>query len=97
MTNEEIIQRIFKKLNEKAGNPHPCPVCGHVAWKVDCLYATLPLSPNPLEISLAGRIQPLIPLICAHCGNTQLINLLILGFSQEDLKLMGLNAPAASS
>lgn len=96
VSNQEIIQRIIQKLTEKTGGMHPCPICGHATWQVGNLYAVLALSKHPTEIQLSGPVHPMIPLICSHCGNTHQINLLVLGFSTEELKSMGLTADAGN-
>jgi hypothetical protein len=88
-SNEEIVQRVIQKLTEKTGGMHPCPVCGHAAWTVGNQYVVISLSPQPTEIHMGGPVYPTIAIICSNCGNTHLINMLILGFSQEELKSMG--------
>jgi hypothetical protein len=85
---EEITQRIIKRLTEKTGRARPCAVCGHESWTVEQHFIQLSVTDNPLAVTLGGSGFPLQPIICQHCGNTQLINLLILGFSLEELKTL---------
>jgi len=86
-SNEEITQRIIEALKAKMGIPK-CPLCGNNSWKVEGGYIVLPLSPNPTQVIIGGTVYPIIPIFCGHCGNTQLINLLTLGFNSEDFKSM---------
>jgi len=88
-SNEEIVQRIIQKLSDKTGPMRPCSLCGHAAWTVGNQYVVVSLSPQPTQSRLGGPVYPTIGVICSHCGNTHLLNLLILGFSSEELKSMG--------
>lgn len=83
-TNEEIQQRIIKALEDKIGVPK-CPLCGKDAWSVGNSYIVISLSPHPSQVHMGGPVYPTIPVTCQHCGNTHLLNLLILGFKQEEL------------
>ena len=83
-TNEEIRERIIAALKAKAPNPK-CPLCQHTEWGVPAYYMSLAVSSNVNEIRLGGRILPLVPVNCANCGNTHLVNLFTLGFTAEDL------------
>jgi hypothetical protein len=94
MGNQEIFERIIQKLTEKTGSMHPCPICGQTAWQVGNLYVVQALSPRPTELKIGGPVYPMIPLICSHCGNTHQMNLLVLGFGEEELKSMGLTSDA---
>jgi predicted nucleic-acid-binding Zn-ribbon protein len=86
-TNEEIINRIISALQEKVGNHQiVCPICGNQSWTVNNRYVVLTLSEYPTQIALGGEIMPLIPMNCTKCGNTHLLNILVLGFKKEDFE-----------
>jgi hypothetical protein len=94
-TRKEINQRVIAKLNEK-GRGAGCPICGHKKWSVQMEYVNLTLVKDPRSAKLGGEGMPLQPLTCANCGNTQLVNLLILGFKEEELsELVYPDEPAA--
>jgi len=48
----------------------------------------LPLSNAPDYVTLGGRVLPTVPLTCSTCGNTHLLNLLILGFTERDFEAL---------
>jgi len=83
-TDKEIQERIIAALKAKMGGTPNCPICGHNVWSVGNRYVTLSVTKNPSQSTLGGENYPLIPLICSNCGNTHLLNLLILGFTSGD-------------
>ena len=86
-TNKEIGDRILAALQNKTGHHQVvCPICGGESWTLLDRYAPLPLSGNAIQFTIGPKILPLIPLYCEKCGNTQLINMMVLGFKEEDLK-----------
>jgi len=86
-TNEEIAKRIIAALEEKVGRRQiSCPICGNKSWTVNNRYAVLTLSEDANQVTSGGDIMPLIPVNCTKCGNTQLINILVLGFKEEDFE-----------
>jgi predicted nucleic-acid-binding Zn-ribbon protein len=86
MSNVQAIQsRIISFLTIKLGTTPKCPLCGNTEWTVNDHYFALSLSSHPSQLQLNGPMQPTIPIICSNCGNTHLINLLVLGFKQEEL------------
>ena len=88
-TNEEILKRITDALKERVGNRAViCPVCGNQSWSLGDSYAVLSISEKLTEETRKGFI-PLVPVMCKRCGNTQFINLLILGFKEEEFESLG--------
>lgn len=85
-TKEEIQERISHLLREKAPKPHECTICGHREWMIGDVYVHLSTSVDPNAATLGGSGFPLLPIICRHCGNTHLVNLLLLGFKESELK-----------
>jgi hypothetical protein len=85
-TREEIYSRIIGLLEEKASKPSQCSFCGSNNWMVAKGYAFLPLTPNPKKPRISGAGFPFLPVMCRQCGNTHLINLLLLGVKDADLE-----------
>ncbi len=55
-----------------------CPLCGTSDWQVqDSVFELRQFSGGGLQ--LGGSIIPLVPVICANCGNTVLVNALKAG------------------
>jgi hypothetical protein len=85
-TRDEIYQRLLDKLKEVSPNPGRCVFCGNNYWTPQGEYISLVLQASPRGGRLSGgKALPLVPVSCTKCGNTHLINLLVLGFSEEDL------------
>jgi RNase P subunit RPR2 len=84
-TNEEIQKRIMEALSSKMPKPI-CPMCQNTTWTVTDGYMVVPVSARPTKISMGPRGYPFVPVTCSKCGNTQLINLTLLGFKPEDFK-----------
>jgi hypothetical protein len=61
-------------------------MCGKTEWQIGAGYAVIGASQSPGDVNIAGKVYPLIPLVCMNCGNTQLINILRLGFKKEEFE-----------
>lgn len=85
----EVVNRIARKLQEKGGL-QKCPTCGANKWVIG-QYVTLQVSgqvpslPNPYGFRPPSTNYPTVAIFCSNCGNTQLVNLLVLGFTEQDL------------
>jgi hypothetical protein len=86
LSKQEILDRITGLLAEKTGGPKPCVVCGQTNWITPDKFMRIPAAKSPSDISQGGGSFPFQPIICGHCGNTHLINLLVLGIKSEDFK-----------
>ena len=84
-SNQEITQRIIDYLSAKSPGP-ACPICQKNVWTVGDGYVVLPISPHPTEMHMGGKVYPLVAITCSNCGNTQLINLIKLGFKLEEFQ-----------
>lgn len=85
-SNEEIAFRdeVGHRLAAKGG-PRNCPICNRRDWVVGELL-TQNSSHAPLQAGPFGApTVPLISVWCQNCGNTMLINLFALDFSEEEL------------
>jgi hypothetical protein len=92
-TRQEITERIIRACREKMPQLR-CSLCGTKNWDIGSDFIPIIGSetPNHPIFDQTHLVYPLVPLICHHCGNTHLINLLYLGFSQKDLAEITKNA-----
>jgi hypothetical protein len=87
-TNPEFItrQRIIERLMTRAGGAPTCPMCSHHEFAIGS-FVQLPVTNNATVMAL-GRFLPCVSAICTTCGAVQLISLLNLGFTKEELAQM---------
>lgn len=83
-SKKEIGDRILAVLRKKMEHGVGCPLCGKATWLLNADFISLPVTNSPRELQLGGEILPLVPITCTTCGNTQMLNLLVLGFSDLD-------------
>src|SRR5438105_13838729 len=89
---QTVLNLILAALRQRTGAHTPqCPICGHVDWQIGQSFVMLSAQDNLVNMNLGGPGYPLVALICSTCGNTQLINLLRLGFS--DLAALSIEGP----
>ena len=74
-------EKILKELNEK-WRGQPCPYCGG-NWVISNKVFELREFQNGNIVIGVGPIQPVVPVTCDNCGNTVLINPLVLGALEE--------------
>lgn len=94
-TRKQINDMIIKALEDKGGGSPACPICRTKQFAVG-EFVPLPTAPNPLgNLNPYGQQQvlPCVSLTCQNCGNTMLVNLLVLGF--PDSVLRGWGFPSA--
>jgi hypothetical protein len=77
----EAQAKVLAALNQR-GAPHNCPLCHQSnRWAfADAFYFMVAQDGLP-NVSLGGRGMPCAALVCSNCGNTQFINLLVLGLA----------------
>lgn len=69
--------KLINSLNKKWHGSR-CPYCQNNQWTVDtAIFTPIEVSENK-GMKLGGRFQPLIAVSCNNCGNTVLVNGLIL-------------------
>jgi hypothetical protein len=92
--SEEIANRIIAKIVEKTGSPDVsiCPICRRNSWAIGA-YVQLPITADPRQAPFGGSTFPTVAVFCNTCGNTQLINLLVLGFTAEDFPSLARTDP----
>jgi hypothetical protein len=83
----EQSERILARVRERTG-PEPgtsirdCPICGHSEWGLQqggVVFLILQSPDAGGSLVLGGPTLPSVALVCGRCGNTQLLNLLVLG------------------
>ncbi len=84
-----VFQRIFEKMRSKGATGDKCPLCKTNKWILGS-YVPLTTSNVPTEVVLRAQVYPLIAMICSNCGNTQLVNLLYLGFTPQEIQALRL-------
>jgi hypothetical protein len=70
-------QKLIEYLKLKWG-PRSCPMCSGGPWNVqDSTYLLMEYNEGGLVVG--GPIIPVVPVICANCGNTVLVNAVVSG------------------
>lgn len=66
-------------INSKAPLIGKCPTCGHREWSVLEHFVDLPIYRGGNIIIGGGPHYPNVGIICRHCGNTQILNAVMMG------------------
>src|SRR4051812_5099570 len=74
-------QRVIDALRAKAPNMRACSICGVGPWSISGGFAAVTVTDEAGKLVLGGQNLPLVPLVCANCGQTVFFNLLVLGLS----------------
>ena len=77
--SEKQKRKALAWLIEKLGNDPKCPMCSQSNWHLANIQVRVQ-APNAL---LGGRGFPLIAMICQNCGNTQFLNMLVMGLLEK--------------
>lgn len=79
MINEALGKAILQSFEEKtSGRKLVCGICGGTRWQVSGIV-NLPAQENINQgLVIGGSAFPLALLTCGICGNTQLLNILVL-------------------
>jgi hypothetical protein len=93
-SKQDVLQRVLAAIQEKTGGQKSCSLCGHRQWTIPEGFARIQINGDPQANVLGGLALPSIPLTCTHCGNTHLLNLLVLGFT--DLSLIKIDEDGAA-
>lgn len=73
INREKLISAINKTWMTKT-----CPMCGKNSWTIgDQMIAMVNVGEDK-SIQLGGEFMPLVPMVCGNCGNTILINPLVI-------------------
>lgn len=72
---EEQTQRFRRWLDERWGMPRKeCTVCGMREWGINDSVFELREFFGPTTVLGHGKLFPVIPVTCSHCGNTVFFN-----------------------
>lgn len=84
MMNKINGQELINYLNNKWHGTR-CPLCGEENWSVtDKVFELREFNDENFALGgPSGAITPVIPVICANCGNTVFINVLVTGLLKE--------------
>jgi hypothetical protein len=92
---DEQYQKVLDAVRDKWKAPAQCPVCHSNNWDVSREVYELREFQHG-GISLGGSaLVPIIPVTCGVCGNTVLLNALLLGIDMKESKSEPATAPAA--
>ena len=75
LTDDQFI-RLRQHLDTRT--KRSCPLCDTQDWEVYS-HVPLPLSPLPSAHVFGAKALPCVALVCKHCGNTVLVNLVVAG------------------
>jgi hypothetical protein len=81
---EEQKQTLLKRVNELAGSPHKCALCGSHEWLVSDIVFQLTEFVSGSFMVVGGAVVPVIPMTCAKCANTLLLNAITLGLVEPE-------------
>lgn len=81
--SSEIAQQIMLRLVSRipSGHINPCPVCSNPEWVLSDGFIQIGTQREVPGIVLGGESLPSVAIVCKRCGNTQLINLIVLGLA----------------
>lgn len=82
--NEEEIERISGHI-ERTWTSKMCPHCGSKDWGIGQVSWLVPMGEDGM-FDLTQGAEPVVSVICGHCGNTVLINLIAAGFEPSEFE-----------
>ncbi len=56
-----------------------CPICRIPNWAIGDGFTLVMTQDSPKGVVIGGPVMPCVSIICTNCGNTVLLNVLILG------------------
>jgi hypothetical protein len=83
--------KFIEYLRTKWGEARECPMCGKGPWQVEGSTFQL-MEYYGGAVMIGGPVLPIVPVTCAHCGHTVLVNALVSG-SVERPQTSEQNAP----
>ncbi len=73
---EKVLAYLKKTWTEKS----QCPMCGSNSWSVsDKIFELREYHGGDFIIGGGGPIVPIIPVTCSNCGNTVIVNAIVVG------------------
>ena len=83
--NKEKTLELTTALQKKWKPGFACGACGNNQWIVENNLFEL-REFNPQKPEGKSPVMPIIPIICRNCGNTHLINPIVMGLTLEGNK-----------
>jgi hypothetical protein len=77
--SEEETKRVLAAIQQRVPEVASCPVCGQRDWTLADGLVRLTLQEKRGVVVLGGRNMPCVALTCKRCGNTLLLNVIVLG------------------
>lgn len=77
--DQEQQKELIEKLNELLPEPNECGACGSSDWIVPPTVFELAEFRGPEGKQRGGRVFPVVPIVCANCGNTRMMSAVKLG------------------
>lgn len=74
----EQLQQVLDWIKTRWTHPQACPIDGSTSWEVPTQMAAIPVL-TPARVFELGRSFPVVPVSCASCGYTVLINAVKIG------------------
>ena len=88
--SQELYEKLTAAVSEKAPVIQPCPVCGQAEnFMLLNSFVNLPFHDDTKTFGLGAQFATHLVLVCRKCGNSNLLNVNILGVSsliEEHLK-----------
>ena len=76
-------EKLLKELDEK-WKKVKCPYCEDHKWTVDPTIMTTVEVKEDKHMNLGGKFQPFVTVTCRCCGNTVLVNALVLDCIKDE-------------
>lgn len=76
---EEQRKEVIDTIRGKAPSFGPCVICGHTVWVLQDGFVMPALQDEVGVMRLGGTTLPSIAITCQHCGNTHMLNVIVLG------------------
>lgn len=71
-------EKVVEHLRKTWGHNRTCPLCSKGPWQIqDKFFQLLEFTGGGLTVG--GPVIPVVPITCANCGNTVLVNALRAG------------------
>lgn len=92
---EQQYQKVLQAVREKWKPPAQCPVCRSNNWDVSREVYELREFQHGSIVLGATALVPLVPVTCGVCGNTVLLNALVIGLDLKEAPSGPATAPTA--
>ncbi|MDO8716942.1 MAG: hypothetical protein Q7J73_09105 [Dehalococcoidales bacterium] len=71
-------QKVLAAIQLKVPQIKNCPLCGNSKWSLSDGVVTLSIQDQPGTVVIGGPGLPCVTLVCLNCGNTVLLNMIVL-------------------